>query len=319
MSTYSQFATSRHMDGRLTPANDLARSITGLLKSPPPQSHDKPTTTSNGKSVEHALAEGHSRAIIEALFGKKDHREPSSTTTKSSNSSADIPSPPLSPYTKNATLQESTQKYPSLFSSEENNSKADSQSLTSTATRQSISSSESSQLQTKSTTSTTTKADESNNVKNEKKRPFPIEDMKDSSLFLDPFSDLKNPGYKKRQLNFLSQYQLISTKPSNTVSYARTRLHAHSTRSAMNSTFSTVAKPRYYGSDTDSSSSHNHNSHTPSSMERPRTRRVVKETSVPLESDDNNASAVVSRPSTPRKRKPVKRVDPLAYNFAPMS
>ncbi|GME99683.1 unnamed protein product [Ambrosiozyma monospora] len=86
----------------------------------------------------------------------------------------------------------------------------------------------------------------------------------------------------------------------------------------MNSTFSTVAKPRYYGSDTDSSSSHNHNSHTPSSMERPRTRRVVKETSVPLESDDNNASAVVSRPSTPRKRKPVKRVDPLAYNFAPV-
>ncbi|KAH3663751.1 hypothetical protein OGAPHI_005153 [Ogataea philodendri] len=51
--------------------------------------------------------------------------------------------------------------------------------------------------------------------------------------------------------------------------------------------------------------------------DRPRTRRVVRESSAPLESDDNS----ISRPLTPRKRKPaVKRFDsPSAASPPPYS
>ncbi|GME90483.1 unnamed protein product [[Candida] boidinii] len=126
-------------------------------------------------------------------------------------------------------------------------------------------------------------------VKNENSQ-FPLKNMKYSTLYIDPFSDLKKPGYKRRQLSFLNQYSLVSIKPTLTSK----KSYNSSSYSQKHNTVPRTIKE--YSSDTDGGSS----------TDRVRTRRVAKESSAAVDSD----AVIISRPSTPRKRKPtVKRVD----------
>ncbi|GME68622.1 unnamed protein product [[Candida] boidinii] len=125
-------------------------------------------------------------------------------------------------------------------------------------------------------------------VKNEKSQ-FPLKNLKYSTLYIDPFSDLKKPGYKRRQLSFLNQYSLVSIKPT----LSSKKSYNSSTSQRHNTVPRTI---KDYSSDTDGGSG----------TDRVRTRRVAKESSVSVDPD----AVFVSRPSTPRKRKPtVKRVD----------
>ncbi|KAG7904940.1 hypothetical protein KL907_003156 [Ogataea polymorpha] len=214
------------------------------------------------------------------LVKKSDTTTSISTTGSSEMASSTIPSPPLSPYTRAATFDESDARFAQL--------------LFPKPMRKSLAAELPKQEPQQQKQQQQHPVLREINVNWEKKRSFPVEDLNDTTLYVNPYGDLKTPGYKKRQLKFLSQYQL-NVASKKTVPAV----------SAMNYRYRTTPRVKeYVSSDTET--------------DRPRTRRLVRENSVALESDDN----VTSRPMTPRKRKPaVKRLDspstgsPPPYNF----
>ncbi|KAG7789080.1 hypothetical protein KL910_002778 [Ogataea haglerorum] len=198
-----------------------------------------------------------------------------STTGSSEMASSTIPSPPLSPYTRGTTFDESDARFAQLLTP-----KPVKRYLATELPKQ-----EPQQEQPVLREIT---------VNWDKKRSFPVEDLNDTTLYINPYGDLKTPGYKKRQLRFLCQYQLNAASKKTVPAV-----------SAMSYRYRTTPRVKeYVSSDIET--------------DRPRTRRLVRENSVALESDDS----ATSRPMTPRKRKPAaKRFDspstasPPPYNF----
>lgn len=124
---------------------------------------------------------------------------------------------------------------------------------------------------------------------------FKIENYKSYSLTVSPWSNLKS-NYKQRQLRFLDQYSAKSSK----------ELSAHSLRLAeRRAAAANVSRKRHHKSSSSDSDSE--------SVERVRTRRVVKEHLAPLEEID-----VASRPVLPLPKKRKVRKEP-AYAGSPLA
>lgn len=127
----------------------------------------------------------------------------------------------------------------------------------------------------------------------ETSQPFKIENYKSYTLTISPWSDL-NSNYKQRQLHFLDQYSAISSK-ENAYLYTLSERRAPAASRKRNIRLSS-------GSDSESES-----------VERVRTRRVVKEHLASLSEID--PGSVPSLPS-PKKRK-VKK--PTSYAGSPLA
>ncbi|GAV29707.1 hypothetical protein PMKS-003209 [Pichia membranifaciens] len=147
---------------------------------------------------------------------------------------------------------------------------------------------------------------------------------KHSVLHIDPYKQLNKPGFKKNQLDFLSQYQF---KNLSSFSHAPTSSYSNNSNSY---SYSNIKRPRSaVRQPYETIKSANDNSNSDSDLERPRTRRVVRQNKFDLELVDNtnSDSAPVSRPSTPvRKRVPTnastpstpkrqRTATPIAYNY----
>lgn len=118
--------------------------------------------------------------------------------------------------------------------------------------------------------------------------PFKIEDFKSYSLTVTPWTNLST-NYKQRQLRFLDQYAAISSKE---------RLYLHSLRLAERRAQQAAQASHNARKRTVRSSSSDSESE---SVERVRTRRVVKENSASL-SEIEEGNTTPSLPS-PKKRK----------------
>lgn len=147
---------------------------------------------------------------------------------------------------------------------------------------------------------------------------------RNSVLHIDPYKQLNKPGFKKNQLDFLSQYQF---KNLSSFSHASSSSYGNSSTSY---SYSNIKRPRSAVRQTyETIKSINDNSNSDSDLEKPRTRRVVRQNKFDLELVDNtnSDSAPVSRPSTPvRKRLPTnsstpstpkrqRTATPIAYNY----
>ncbi|QPG73067.1 hypothetical protein FOA43_000371 [Brettanomyces nanus] len=129
-----------------------------------------------------------------------------------------------------------------------------------------------------------------------RKGPFPVESMMGATLYINPFDDMKQSGYKKRQFSFLAHYNLTQNKPAVLPKSSSSRHPFAGSHSSIRSSYSTVSKSRY---DHHSSSS---------DYERPITRK--RYVSSPLEKLLHNSSSVendVAAPPKRRRRKPTTR------------
>lgn len=125
-------------------------------------------------------------------------------------------------------------------------------------------------------------------------QPFKIEDYRSYSLKVCPWKNVTS-DYKERHLRYLSQYSasipLYNASPLRLLERRADRSVSHKKRNQLS------------GSDSDSES-----------VERVRTRRVVKENLVPLSEIDTDSSSV---PSLPPKRRKVRK-EPL-YVGSPLA
>lgn len=160
-----------------------------------------------------------------------------------------------------------------------------------------------------------------------KQSPSLSNSKEDSLLHIDPYKQLNKPGFKKIQMDFLSQYQFKNlssfshgfSSPSST--YSNSNSYSYSSnnkrpRSAIRHSYDTIKAA-------------NDNSNSDSELEKPRTRRVVRQNRFDLELDEstNFESSSISRPSTPvRKRNPInsstpstpkrqRTSTPISYNY----
>ena len=141
----------------------------------------------------------------------------------------------------------------------------------------------------------------------------------ESILHIDPYKNLNMPGFKKISLNFLSEYQFknfTTSYPYSSYSNSNSNSVAkQSSKSATRQTYETVkASTPSYNSDSD--------------MEKRRTRRLVRQNNLELETVEDSES-VISRPSTPvtKKRAPSsntvspsapkrqRTATPVVYNY----
>lgn len=151
-----------------------------------------------------------------------------------------IPSPPLSPHTR--VSNEDTNQFMNLLFPKASRPQLKSNLLTQDAERRkgigSVPSPE----------PTSYLAD----VKSEKPRAsFPLKDMAHSSLYINPFHDIGKPGFKRRQLSFLSHYHLSPALPqipedptesSSPKKYSSSSKHY--TSSGIRASYNTVPKSR---------------------------------------------------------------------------
>lgn len=225
-------------------------------------------------------------------------------------SSLDMPSPPLSPYTRDDTensnipptllfpratkpltsdlryLEKSIKKLNNAKSSIENNQ------------LDTILSNNDNNDNNGENNNKLIESDIISNDNNESKAQnhFPLDQVnKNSILHLDPYQNLNTPNFKKIQLSFLSQYQFKSFNSNSSnnnylnYSYSYKKSNSNNTgRSASRQVYDTIKNKNY-------------NSNSDSDYEKPRTRRFVKQNKFDLEIDESDS--VISRPSTPIKRK----------------
>ncbi|VEU23639.1 DEKNAAC104923 [Brettanomyces naardenensis] len=261
-----QMSHTRQIDGCLTPTSESA-----VLK--------RPTQSS---SLIHAPSPS---------SDLKHDAYSSSSSLGSTNSQMDtIPSPPLSPHTRN--FDESDTRFTELLfpkasmpmrsgilrdiheeeDDDERDDPKEPQGLDDTISHK-----------TKSEPSTPVSASAS------LKRPFPVENLADTTLYVNPFQDIKTSGYKKCQLSFLAQYNLMQARPSVLPSRSSStdRPSSRNSNSGIRSSYNTVSRSRYehqVGSD----------------YERPRTRRHVKAPIFKVEEE-------TEMPLKRRRRKPTIR------------
>lgn len=122
-------------------------------------------------------------------------------------------------------------------------------------------------------------------------QPFKIENYKEYDLKVNPWSNL-NGSYKSKQFKFLEQYSIISSKEKSTMKIIEKRHIANN-------------RKRISSSDSDSE------------IERVRTRRIVKESSVNLSEIENNDRNVT--PSSPKKRKTTSRKETTYHPGSPLA
>lgn len=134
-------------------------------------------------------------------------------------------------------------------------------------------------------------------------------------LHINAYQNFNKPGYKRSQLNFLSQYQFKNFNTNSTSSkYA----------SSSSSTAATISKSSNRSNYESSRATQTENSE--SDVEKPRTRRLVRQNKYDLESVENSDS-ILSRPTTPisvKKRmttsspstpKRQRTSTPITYNY----
>lgn len=126
----------------------------------------------------------------------------------------------------------------------------------------------------------------------------------DSVLHINAYQHFDKPGFKRSQLNFLSQYQFKNFNIASTTH--------HSTSKYSSSITHSVIKPsnRQIYDALKAPQSDNYNSD--SDAEKPRTRRFVRQNKYDLESVENSDN-VLSRPTTPisvKKRIPSNPMSP---------
>lgn len=136
---------------------------------------------------------------------------------------------------------------------------------------------------------------------------FPLENLENSHLVVSPYRNVSKKGFKRATLSFLNSYNFDCKKQSlNPVAKKTTRLRNYE---ASNNSRSRL----------DNSSSDNETN----DYEKPRTRRLVRQNKFDLESD---VESNVSRPSTPIKRRSVPKKEqsspkrartatPVVYNY----
>lgn len=137
-----------------------------------------------------------------------------------------------------------------------------------------------------------------------------------SLLHIEPYKQLNKPGFKKFQLNFLSQYQFNFISPSSSSNFST------SSNTRYNSSRSSTRN--VYDSNRSNNPSLNYNSNSDSDLEKPRTRRFVRQNKYELKTVDNSDS-VISRPSTPTNKrltsspastpKRQRTSTPVVYNY----
>lgn len=142
----------------------------------------------------------------------------------------------------------------------------------------------------KETNNKSEKVDETNEVADEKENGN-IDNA--SPLLINPYREINRPGFKKFQFDFLSEYQF-----KNLNSYSSYTTSSNLKYSSLPST--TRSTPRHHYDSLKSQS--NYNSLSDSDVEKPRTRRFVRQNRFELESVDTNADTI-SRPSTPIRKK----------------
>lgn len=246
--------------------------------------------------------------------------ENTSLKNKNSNSTlTDMPSPPLSPYTRNNYDDNDTipallfpraskpltsdLRYLELISSNSipnSNSNSNSKTVSinsksssdNTKTVKPLSVSNSNTISIEKSTKDNKNDNNNNNITNLNEN---------SILHIDPYKYLNKKGYKKCQLDFLSQYQFknLSSFNSNSYIYSNNINNNNHNHNLINKRQRSTIRHSY-----DSLKS-NDNSNSDSELERPRTRRIVRQNNLELEIDENSNydSSSISRPSTPIKRK----------------
>lgn len=120
-------------------------------------------------------------------------------------------------------------------------------------------------------------------------RNFPLDDLKQSKLVINGFSQFNKSGFKRSQLAFIGSYHLKefkSTSSSGSSSSSHNTMASSSSRRGNRST-------KYTHSDNDSTTE-----------EKPRTRRFVRQNKFDLESDVESNDNHSSVPSTPKRRLP---------------
>ncbi len=113
-----------------------------------------------------------------------------------------IPSPPLSPHTR--VSNEDTNQFMNLLFPKASRPELKSNLLTQDAKRRNG---------MESVPSPEPSAYLSNVKPGKRHAPFPLKDMAHTSLYINPFHDIGKPGFKRRQLSFLSHYRLSPALP----------------------------------------------------------------------------------------------------------
>lgn len=126
---------------------------------------------------------------------------------------------------------------------------------------------------------------------------FPVENMIHTTLFINPFQDVRTPGYKERQLSFLAHYKLTQAKPSvlpvidESPSSKRHGVSGQLSGSGIRASYNTVSRSRTEKRKLDYS-------------ERHKSRRALRP-STPVNS--NKSEAPLTPPRKRRRRKPTTR------------
>lgn len=123
----------------------------------------------------------------------------------------------------------------------------------------------------------------------------------DSVLHINAYEHFNKPGYKRNQLKFLSQYQFKNFN-SNSIStkYASLSSSTNSNKASTRHIYDSPKPTQTENSDSD--------------IEKPRTRRLVRQNRYDLESVENSDS-ILSRPTTPISVK--KRVSGISSPSTP--
>lgn len=275
-------------------------------------------------------------------FNADPNPQPSSESN--SNSTLNIPSPPLSPYTRNGFDENdnipillfpraskpltSDLRYLDLYTSPKSNPSSNQLILSGAQKTGTVAELEDPKIENKDENSTAgIEAAAASETQEEEPRGLlgtvlqadnttPPYSSDDSILQIDPYKQLNRPGFKKFQLNFLNEYQfknLNSSSSSSSSSYNNTYTSTRaSSRSAIRQAYNTIKSNTY-------------NSNSDSELEKPRTRRLVRQNKYDLEFADDSDS-LISRPSTPVKKrssnhttiaspKRQRTSTPISYNY----
>ncbi|TID29995.1 hypothetical protein CANINC_001507 [Pichia inconspicua] len=142
-----------------------------------------------------------------------------------------------------------------------------------------------------------------------------IDGLNDCYLHINAYQHFNKPGYKRNQLKFLSQYQFKNFNTNST-----STKYASSSSTATTTSGSKSSRPTY------ESSRATQTENSESDAEKPRTRRLVRQNKYDLESVDST-DTLISRPTTPisvKKRlatsspstpKRQRTSTPITYNY----
>lgn len=127
---------------------------------------------------------------------------------------------------------------------------------------------------------------------------FPLQDLSESKLVINPFKEFNRAGFKRSQLAFIGAYRLKDFKSQNTPSNSNSR-RSNTTHTNNNSTNRSTRYTHY--SDNDSATE-----------EKPRTRRTVRQNRFDLVFDSELESTPApsqheqqqQQPSTPKRKAP---------------